>query len=419
MNSETTFFLPLLTESSPQSSNASLETYRDSLSPTASKVLHFEHPFDGSIVDSHETLTRSWIFTYLAHYNIPTSDHTISLKELGNHGFLLKSKILEVLQKLLPRQWRNITDPNVITLTRITGAMTNMIYKLEANINFKKFSCLLRVYGIGVEQFVERDRELLCACRLSEQGCAPKLLGVFNNGRFEEFIDSITLVKENLREPKISEIIAKELAKLHKSIFAMEKEEKNVELWDKLWDLFDLASVSNLELKSKGGNLSKTTGFDLSKIKEEILHLKKFSAKIDSPVVFAHNDLQYGNILQLNSDKNKLMLVDFEYAAANYRGYDFGNHFCEWAADYHSANPHLLDYTKYPSKNEQFLFFQSYLKEFNCEKMNYQVTVEELNEIYKETEFYSLLSHIFWGLWGEVFATLVKFKVLSKLQKVA
>lgn len=29
-----------------------------------------------------------------------------------------------------------------------------------------------------------------------------------------------------------------------------------------------------------------------------------------------------------------LRIIDFEYGSYNYRGFDFGNHFCEWTLDY-------------------------------------------------------------------------------------
>jgi hypothetical protein len=41
-------------------------------------------------------------------------------------------------------------------------------------------------------------------------------------------------------------------------------------------------------------------------------------------------------------------LQDYEYSSFNPVAYDIANHFCEMAADYHSEEPHLLDYTKYP-----------------------------------------------------------------------
>lgn len=64
---------------------------------------------------------------------------------------------------------------------------------------------------------------------------------------------------------------------------------------------------------------------------------RTFLPKINSPVVFAHNDLQEGNILirpEFESVEDKLALIDFEYCSYNYRGFDLANHFCEWSYNY-------------------------------------------------------------------------------------
>lgn len=47
-----------------------------------------------------------------------------------------------------------------------------------------------------------------------------------------------------------------------------------------------------------------------------------------STVVYSHNDLLAGNVI-VAPDGSKVDFIDFEYASANYRGYDIGNHFNE------------------------------------------------------------------------------------------
>jgi choline kinase len=53
---------------------------------------------------------------------------------------------------------------------------------------------------------------------LARKRIGPRLLGTFENGRFEEFFDAKTLTKEDLRVPEISRHIAKRLKELHESI---------------------------------------------------------------------------------------------------------------------------------------------------------------------------------------------------------
>ncbi len=54
-------------------------------------------------------------------------------------------------------------------------------------------------------------------------------------------------------------------------------------------------------------------------------------------------------------------LIDFEYSGFNPRGFDVGNHFCEWMADYSTAEPHVLDLERYPSPRERRFFCAAYL----------------------------------------------------------
>lgn len=66
-------------------------------------------------------------------------------------------------------------------------------------------------------------------------------------------------------------------------------------------------------------------------------------------------------LLPMNSHR-QLVVIDFEYASANPRGYEIGNHFCEWMANYHShIAPHVLNEACYPTVVEQRNFLKAYI----------------------------------------------------------
>lgn len=62
--------------------------------------------------------------------------------------------------------------------------------------------------------------------------------------------------------------------------------------------------------------------------------------KINSPVVYAHNDLLLGNVLY-NQEQENVVFIDYEYTAFNYQAFDIANHFAEFAGNY------FYSYTKY------------------------------------------------------------------------
>ena len=124
---------------------------------------------------------------------------------------------------------------------------------------------------------------------------------------------------------------------------------------------------------------------------------------LNSPVVFSHNDLQEGNLLFLENSQDpdkELTVIDLEYASYNYRGFDFGNHFCEWCYDYQSVQEspyYSYDADSYPTKPQQFEFFRSYL-----EAQNKPCTDEELESLYIEANTCALASHLMWAVWSIV-----------------
>lgn len=65
-------------------------------------------------------------------------------------------------------------------------------------------------------------------------------------------------------------------------------------------------------------------------LEEEYEFLKDHLCKLNSPVVYAHNDLLLGNILH-DSKRNTVTFIDYEYCGFNYQAFDVANHFAEFA----------------------------------------------------------------------------------------
>lgn len=68
----------------------------------------------------------------------------------------------------------------------------------------------------------------------------------------------------------------------------------------------------------------------MDQLKNELQQLHDVLNKIESPVIFAHNDLLLGNIL-VDEKTDGIRFIDYEYAAYNFQAYDIGNHFAEYA----------------------------------------------------------------------------------------
>nr|XP_042093772.1 choline kinase alpha isoform X2 [Ovis aries] len=256
--------------------------------------------------------------------------------------------------------------------------------------------------GSGAEAMV---LESVMFAILAERSLGPKLFGIFPQGRLEQFIPSRRLDTEELSLPDISAEIAEKMARFHGMKMPFNKEPK--------WLFGTMEKYLNQVLRirftgeSKVKQLHRFLSYNLPL---ELENLRSLLESTPSPVVFCHNDCQEGNILLLdgreNSEKQKLMLIDFEYSSYNYRGFDIGNHFCEWMYDYNYEKYPFFraNILKYPTRKQQLHFISNYLAAFQNEFENLsneeKSVIEE--EMLLEVNRFALASHFFWGLWSIV-----------------
>nr|XP_060463427.1 choline kinase alpha isoform X3 [Panthera onca] len=275
-----------------------------------------------------------------------------------------------------------------------------------ATIGDEPRKVLLRLYGailkMGAEAMV---LESVMFAILAERSLGPKLYGIFPQGRLEQFIPSRRLDTEELSLPDISAEIAEKMATFHGMKMPFNKEPK----W--LFGTMEKYLNQVLRVKFAGDPRVKQLHRLLRhNLPLELENLRSLLESTPSPVVFCHNDCQEGNILMLegreNSEKQKLMLIDFEYSSYNYRGFDIGNHFCEWMYDYNYEKYPFFraNVLKYPTKKQQLHFISNYLAAFQNEFENLsneeKCIIEE--EMLLEVNRFALASHFFWGLWSIV-----------------
>ncbi|XP_062159492.1 probable choline kinase 1 [Alnus glutinosa] len=307
---------------------------------------------------------------------------------IKTNGFV-KDCLPEELKKVLrsvAASWGDVIDDmGALRVIRLSGAMTNEVYQINWPTKNGEIvrKVLVRVYGKGVEVFFNRDDEIRTFECVSKHGQGPRLLGRFPDGRVEEFIHARTLSAADLRNPEISALIAAKMREFHNLDMPGPK---NLLLWDRMrnW-LCEAKSLSSPQDRKE---------FCLDTLEEEISMLQKELSHDHLDVGFCHNDLQYGNIM-MDEETRSITLIDYEYASYNPVAYDFANHFCEMAADYHSETPHVLDYSKYPGLEERQRFVRMYLSSTGDAP-----TEEQVEQVVQDVEKYTLANHLFWGIWG-------------------
>ncbi|KAM8750354.1 choline kinase alpha isoform 2-T2 [Acanthopagrus schlegelii] len=328
-------------------------------------------------------------------------------------------------REFLRGAWKTLSEDD-FHITIIRGGLSNKLFLCslpdsQDSVGDEPRSILLRLYGAILQGAEAMVLESVMFAILAERELGPKLYGIFPQGRLEQYVPSRKLDTCELSDPSISAEVAEKMAKFHAMRMPFNKEPK----W--LFGTMDkyLSQVMRLNF-TRESHLRRFNRLLSYNLPQEMDMLKSLLESTHSPVVFCHNDCQEGNILLLkgrqSSDKQKLMLIDFEYSSYNYRGFDIGNHFCEWIYDYNcdefpffKVNPQA-----YPSKAQQLLFIESYLKEFDpgFDNLSEEDQMRVKEQLYIEVNRFSLASHFFWGLWSIIQARLstIKFGYLEYAQ---
>lgn len=313
-------------------------------------------------------------------------------------------------KEFLPGAWRGLREDQ-FHISVIRGGLSNMLFQCSlpdsiASVGDEPRKVLLRLYGailkMGAEAMV---LESVMFAILAERSLGPKLYGIFPQGRLEQFIPSRRLDTEELCLPDISAEIAEKMATFHGMKMPFNKEPK----W--LFGTMEKYLNQVLRLKfSREAKVQQLHKFLSYNLPLELENLRSLLQYTRSPVVFCHNDCQEGNILLLegqeNSEKQKLMLIDFEYSSYNYRGFDIGNHFCEWMYDYtYEKYPFFrANIQKYPTRKQQLHFISSYLTTFqnDFESLSSEEQSAIKEDMLLEVNRFALASHFLWGLWSIV-----------------
>ncbi|XP_048466165.1 choline/ethanolamine kinase, partial [Rhincodon typus] len=289
-----------------------------------------------------------------------------------------------------------------------SGGLSNLLYLCALpdhvlSVGDEPRQVLLRVYGAILQGVDSLILESVMFAVLAERALGPRLYGVFPQGRLEQYIPSRRLLTEELAFPDFSAEIAVKMSRFHGMVMPFNKEPKWLfETMDRyLKQIMGLTFIREAHVKK----FNKLKSFNLP---AELANLRALLEATWSPVVFCHNDVQEGNILLLAdrdpSSTEKLMLIDFEYSSYNYRGFDIGNHFCEWMYDYtYDQWPFFkASMEKYPNRQQQLHFIRHYLSEYTGNKGDSihedQSKIEE--EMIIEINRYALASHYLWALWA-------------------
>lgn len=242
-------------------------------------------------------------------------------------------------------------EENIVNISQMSGGVTNIIYKVVTDKN----KYILRIYGKESDLIIDRENERIIMNYLSKYNLGPKIIKEYQDCRIEQYFEG----DNNIHPSKYQHNLCKVLKKIHN----LNIQSNFSYFWNRFFKLKE--QVGTPYQKEIDNTLKKIKSFDCHYWNQEIL---------------GHGDLTVGNIL-LNGET--VNLIDYEYSCILPRAFDIANHLCE----YEGLDSETFTY---PDKYLRISLIKNYIekdKEYNVEYL-------------KIIDYYSLVSHYFWGCWS-------------------
>jgi thiamine kinase-like enzyme len=309
--------------------------------------------------------------------------------------------VLDLIQKHTDLWLR--TTSNRISVQRLFCAMTNLVLKVSNNDETENFIdnprfLLLKIYGNNSLNHFDATR---IQNTLAQQGIAPIIYATFDSGHIEEYIPHTSVSATEFRHESVIIQLMPKLRQVHQSLDVIVKQgffRNENYFWARL-EKWRESAYQNV-LKSGSKELSTRDACIIDAIKNmgvlEHAMITQLNAEASlhhndsqhSHLVLGHTDLHHGNVLRRGYD---LLIIDYDYCIPIVRGLEFAIIFCEMCADYDSALPHIHEFEYFPSQEQRYKCYASYLGTFE---------ETELAAMDAETMHNVPLANLFAGHWG-------------------
>ncbi|RWS07037.1 choline kinase alpha-like isoform X3 [Dinothrombium tinctorium] len=319
--------------------------------------------------------------------------------------FAITERIHKVCSDFLSGKWSEVKASD-IEIKPIEMGVSNRVFavslpKWVKSSKNEPMKVLVRFYGSEFTgkgnryKFVGEVTEAVVFSLLAERNFGPKLFGIFDGGRIEEFIESRSLTTEEIFETETLQLFARKIAQIH--CMKMPVSKKQVDILAVLRGNFEMMSANGIDIRGLSEQNKKIYRLILeADFKTEVVFIHKLYTNTKQRQTFCHNDLNPTNFL-LKCDNNDLVIIDFENCFYNFRGIDLGKFFSEpmiiLKAQEEEAN--------FCASDEQIrLFVRSYLNALKFIDEEFDETIDNEDTLMLEIEIGILMIHIFTSIWN-------------------
>ncbi|XP_074596053.1 choline kinase alpha-like isoform X1 [Brevipalpus obovatus] len=286
----------------------------------------------------------------------------------------------------------------------IKGGVCNQIFvcsnkKLESRgTSSVPEKVLVRKYG---SPFVGRRGDMISmadgavsvvAQILYDHGLGPKIFGVFEGGRIEQFIPNTPIPEEDKTKDEYLAIIMKKFVQIHDLEMPISKDPYWIFEFTRNW--FEEGRTNKFLEVKQDDHLVEQWRQELLQFswREHLEWLKERVPLVDSPEVFTHNDMQFPNVfLREGYDtlEEKLFVIDYENCSYGFRGYDLAFFIMQKSVDFTKND--FIKYMYWPEKGEREKLVSFFREEYIIKHGGSEETRDSLDHLMMEVDFFILL----------------------------
>lgn len=242
----------------------------------------------------------------------------------------IEQRCLTLCQDYIGGVWKTAKTTENITVTRITGGLTNQLYRVQlnsaqkcadTNSNDVPTDVAVKLYlkkhvTIGDDGVDDRLNDNIVLTLMSQTKIGPRVLGIFKEGNIQVFHEHELFGPKYHKDPDAIRKMTRQLARVNNLNVPISKRNR---LIDQIETMIEDGYKSQ-EMVNHIRLLPNDSVFKSCDLREEVKYLKKVGAQLNAPVVFCHNDLLGSNILIVKA--GEVLLIDLEYCAYGFRGID-------------------------------------------------------------------------------------------------
>ena len=280
---------------------------------------------------------------------------------------------LELVSAFFDKEWPQ-TEVQDVQIRKVTGGFCHRLHLISRRkaVDQEPASVLIRHFGTSDHHKDPREssaslsaaEQAVVYYEMGRRGWGPRVYGLFQGGRLEEFIDSHPLSAAESMQESVRRDVARSYARLHSLQLPLRK--RNIELV--IGELKKGAERKN-DLVQRILAVTCPEAMEFTDFvcdtdwKHELDWVSKLFDMHECKTAIAIGDTNFLNILVKNYDSEcRTVLIDYETASYGYRGIDIGGHFTERMYSWSNPESKLTGYPA-PDMVERRSFCESYLKE--------------------------------------------------------